>query len=174
MEGYVELSEGPAIGREILTSVAWGWAGSSAVAVLIAAGVGWLISRRLSIPLLALTGATSRMAEGELSTRAQVVRKDELGQLATSFNEMAARVENTVVTLRRFVADAAHELHTPLTALRTNLDLMVRDGESTDRRGLVERAQVEHIRGTHSRPFGWAIGPVPDRDSRGGRGASAG
>lgn len=122
--GYVELSEGPAYGRQILGSVTRGWAIASAVAVLLAAVVGWAISHTISGPLLVLTEVTARMAAGDLATRAQATkRRDELGTLARSFNRMANRVEETVVTLRRFVSDAAHEIHTPLTALRTNLEL---------------------------------------------------
>ena len=101
--GYVELSEGPAIGRDILNSVVWGWAISGAVAVVLAAGAGWLISRRLITPLLSLTQVTARMAAGDLAARASVGRSDELGQLGSAFNHMAARVEETVVTLRGHV-----------------------------------------------------------------------
>ena len=143
VEGFVELSDGPAIGRQILKSVAWGWAFSSAVAVFVAAATGWIMSRGLTAPLLALTAVTTRMAGGELSTRAQVVRKDELGQLSSSFNDMAERVENTVLTLRRFVADAAHQLHTPLTALRTNLELMSGNKDEANDRALIDRAQAQ-------------------------------
>ncbi|MBI3942845.1 MAG: HAMP domain-containing histidine kinase [Chloroflexi bacterium] len=133
--GFVELSNGPAYGRQILDSVARGWAIASAIAVLLAAGVGWLISRSISAPLLALTGTTARMAGGDLSARADVARHDELGMLARSYNDMAGQVEETVLALRRFVADAAHELHTPLTALRTNLDLMRAEMPLPTRRG---------------------------------------
>jgi hypothetical protein len=70
---YVELSDGPAIGADILRSVALGWAMSSAIAVLIAAALGWLMSRGLTSPLVSLTAATSRMADGDLSTRADVL-----------------------------------------------------------------------------------------------------
>jgi signal transduction histidine kinase len=121
--GSVQLSEGPAYGSSILASVARGWAFASAIAVLLAALIGWYISRRISAPVLALTDVTTRMTQGDLSSRADVSSGDEFGQLARSFNEMAARVEETVGTLRAFVADAAHELHTPLTALQTNLEL---------------------------------------------------
>jgi signal transduction histidine kinase len=140
--GSVKLSEGPAYGSDILTSVARGWVLASAIAVLLAAAVGWLISRRISAPVLALTDATARMAAGDLSSRANLKSQDEFGVLALSFNEMADQVEGTVTALRRFVSDAAHELQTPLTALRTNLDLTADESSGSDRRVYVERAQA--------------------------------
>lgn len=121
--GWVELSEGPAYGRQIVDTVARGWALASLLAVIVAATAGWWISRRMSAPVTALTGVTRRMAGGDLSARANITQADEYGVLGRVFNEMAGRVEGTVLTLRRFAADAAHELHTPLTALRTNLEL---------------------------------------------------
>ena len=146
--GSVKLSEGPAYGSAILQSVAQGWALASAIAVLLAAGIGWYISRRISAPVLALTEVTTHMARGDLSSRANIQSRDEFGQLALSFNEMADQVETTVTTLRRFVADASHELRTPLTALRTDLDLMLdeKDGESraafvADARTMVQRLE---------------------------------
>jgi len=143
LRGYVELSEGPAYGRDILASVAWGWAVASGAAVLLAGGVGWAISRRLSAPLLTLSEVTGHMAEGNLSARADTTRQDEFGLLAHSFNEMADRVEETVVLLRHFVADAAHELHTPLTALRTNLELAILEEGAADQLTSLERAQTQ-------------------------------
>ena len=140
---YVELSGGPAFGREILKSVALAWAIAGAVAVAVTTVAGWFISRRLTGPLIGLTLATEHMATGDLSARADIGRRDELGSLAKSFNEMAGRVEVTVLALRRFVADAAHQFHTPLTALRTNLDLMVDGKSGDDRRPVVERARAE-------------------------------
>jgi len=144
--GYVELSQGPAYGLEIVDGVAGAWAIASAVAILLAAGVGLLISRRISAPLLALTDVTTRMTAGNLTARAQVESKDEVGTLAKSFNDMANRLEETITALRRFVADAAHELHTPLTALRTNLELIVNEGSESKRQIFVERAQAQVAR----------------------------
>ena len=126
--GYVELSNGPAYGRDILLSVVWGWAVAALTAVLLAAATGMWVSRRFSAPLESLTRTTTQMAAGNLSARSGIERQDEFGLLANSFNQMADSIEAKVATLRRFVADAAHELHTPLTALRTNLELV--DGEN--------------------------------------------
>lgn len=137
--GQVRLSQGPAYGRAILRSVAWGWTLAGAVAVLLAALMGWLISRRLTQPLLALTAVTGRMAAGDLGARAEVRREDEVGALGQSFNLMATQVENTVASLRRFTADAAHELHTPLTALQTDLQLLEAGDQLRQQR--VARAQ---------------------------------
>jgi len=150
----VVLSEGPAYGNEIVGKVAWGWAIAAAVSVILAAVAGCFISRNINAPLLNLTGVTARMAGGDLSARADIVTEDEFGLLARSFNRMAEQVEETVVTLRRFVSDAAHEFHTPLTALHTNLELapdeeFVRRARAQVRRlerlaeGLLDLSRVE-------------------------------
>ena len=138
--GLIRLSQGPAYGRDILRSVASGWAVAGTVAVFLAALVGWLVSRRLTQPLQALTIVTGLMAEGDLSARADVYRSDELGFLGHSFNRMADQVENTVKSLRQFTADAAHELHTPLTALQTDLQLLA-NSDDPQQQQRVARAQ---------------------------------
>ncbi len=127
--GYVVVSGGPGYSQGILNGVAVAWAGAGAIAVLLAALVGWLASRRMSLPLMDLTGVTAQMAKGDLAVRADVKREDEFGILAKSFNEMAERLETFILTLQRFVADAAHELNTPLTALRNSLDLALEEEE---------------------------------------------
>ncbi len=146
LRGSVELSDGPAYGQEIVDSVAQAWAIAGAIAVVLAAVTGWILSRRLSKPILALTDVTTRMADGDLSTRARVSSRDEIGTLAGSFNDMADRIEETIMTLRRFVADAAHELHTPLTALQTDLELSADEEDALKRHDLIERAQSQVTR----------------------------
>ena len=140
--GAIILSDGPAYGSEIVNSVARGWLLAGTIAVLLAAAAGWLISRQISKPLLALTDVTAQMMAGDLSTRANIARQDELGALAVSFNAMADRIQEIVVTLQRFVADAAHELHTPLTALRTSLELATSEHASP----AIRRAHEQVIR----------------------------
>lgn len=121
---YIRLSEGPAFGNEIVRDVAQNSVLAGVLAVLIAVVAGGLVSQGISHPVLALVDVTRRMAQGDLAIRAEIERRDEFGLLGKTFNSMAARVEATVSTLRQFVADAAHEINTPLTALRTNLELM--------------------------------------------------
>lgn len=121
--GRVNLSDGPAYGDEILNHVTNGWIIAGFAAVLPAACAGWLVSTRIATPLTELTRITSQMSQGDLSARADVRSRDEIGALGRSFNDMASRVEETVGTLRSFVADAADELRTPLTALQASIEL---------------------------------------------------
>lgn len=141
--GTVLLSSGPAYGRQIVDRVARGWLVASSLAVAIATGAGWSVSRYISVPLLKLKMTTEAMRDGDLSVRADIHRDDELGLLAQVFNNMAQRIEETVVTLRRFVADAAHELHTPLTALQTNLELAVDEWDVQARQSYIRRAHIQ-------------------------------
>lgn len=145
--GWVRLSDGPDYGWEIVNSVTGAWLVASLVAVLVAGAAGWWISRRMSAPLVVLTEVTRRMAGGDLAVRASLQQGDEFGSLGRSFNEMAERVERTVLALSRFAADAAHELHTPLTALRTNLELAAADTRMAG--GYLERANEQLARMEH-------------------------
>jgi signal transduction histidine kinase len=140
---YVKLSEGPASGRDALVSAVVAWILAAALAVGLAALAGSLIARRIARPVVALTEASDRMAAGDLGARAPVAGGDEVGRLGESFNGMAARVETTVTSLRRFVADAAHEIGTPLTALQADLELAERKATSDDERRLVDGALTQ-------------------------------
>jgi signal transduction histidine kinase len=146
-QGSVQLSEGPAYARAALLNTVKAWGLAALLGVLIAALVGWLVAWRLSRPLLVLTEASDQMARGDLSVRTNVTRGDEVGRLASSFDSMAARVEGTVVTLRRFVADAAHEIGTPLTALQADLEIAQTHPESSVRKRFLAQAagQVERL-----------------------------
>lgn len=144
--GEVVLSDGPAYGDEILDNVMNGWILAGIAAVVLAALAGWLVSTRIATPLTELTRITSRMSEGDLSVRADVHSRDEIGVLGHSFNEMAERVEETVGTLRSFVADAAHELHTPLTALQANIELARDEHNASERTRYLARAHQQSQR----------------------------
>ncbi len=139
--GHVQLSSGLAYSRTVLRSVTWGIVLAGAIAVCFAALLGWIASRRLTQPLTSLTKSAQQMAAGDLTTRTAIKRRDELGELGRTFNQMADQVEHTVASLQRFVADAAHELHTPLTALRTRLELV----KQPDNHTTAAQQQVRHL-----------------------------
>lgn len=122
--GWLRLLEGPAFGSEIVRDVAGSSFAAGALAVLIAVVAGGLISQGISRPVLTLVDATRQMAQGNLAVRVRLTRRNEFGLLGATFNRMAEQIEATVNALRVFVADAAHEINTPLTALHTNLELV--------------------------------------------------
>lgn len=142
----LRASEGPASGAGVLRQVALAWAVAALVAVGAAALLGYLLSARLTRPLVELAAVSDRMAAGDLAARAAPHGSAELGRLAASFNTMAERVEDTVGSLRRFVSDAAHQLGTPLTALRTDLELLQDGAVDPDGRRLAERALTQEER----------------------------
>jgi two-component system, OmpR family, sensor histidine kinase MprB len=107
--------------------------GGAALASLL----GWFVARTTLAPMRRLTAAVQRVADTQdLGERIDERRRDELGILARSFNAMLAEIEQTVHKLdesarvqRRLVADASHELRTPVTSLRTNIEVLERADE---------------------------------------------
>ena len=97
------------------------------VAGVIAVLLSLFLSRRILGPVEALTAAARRMGGGDLSERVEVQSKDEIGQLAASFNDMAEGLTRLETLRRNMVTDVAHELRTPLANIRGYLEAF-RDG----------------------------------------------
>jgi len=99
------------------------WAALAGLGVAVV--VSLLISRRLAAPLRAMTTASQRISEGQYNERVPEGGGDELGQLASSFNTMAAKLEQVETMRRRLIGDVAHELRTPLTAIKGSMEGLV-------------------------------------------------
>ena len=93
-----------------------------------------LLLRQTTSPLRRLEAATRRIAEGHLDERVHLDSSDEIGRLAMSFNDMAASLESAEQAKQRMIADIAHELRTPLSAVRSALEGL--------RDGLIEPSQA--------------------------------
>jgi two-component system sensor histidine kinase MprB len=115
--------------------------------IAVAAALGRLAARRVLAPLGEVAQAVQHIGEtDDLTGRIRVHADDEVGQLATRFNSMLDRLESSRAELdesvraqRQLVADASHELRTPVTSLRTNIEVLLEGGElePDDRRRLL-------------------------------------
>jgi signal transduction histidine kinase len=92
------------------------------VVLLLGLTAGWLIARALAGPLKRLETTAGEIAHGDLDRRAPVEGTSEQRSLARSFNEMTDRLARALRAQREFVADASHQLRTPLTGLRLRLE----------------------------------------------------
>ncbi|MER6352480.1 ATP-binding protein [Streptomyces sp. NPDC001634] len=103
----------------------------SAVAVLT--GVVWLLTGRALRPVEALRAQTAEITACDLGRRLDVPPADDaLGRLARTLNDLLARLDVSTQRQRQFVADAAHELRSPLSSLHTQLEVAVRHPGSAD------------------------------------------
>lgn len=75
-------------------------------------------SRYMVRPLKHLTSATRKMAKGDFSIRLATKRKDEIGELTASFNQMAQELDSLERVRRQFVSDVSHEIQSPLTSIK--------------------------------------------------------
>jgi heavy metal sensor kinase len=100
------------------------------LAVFIIAGGGFLLLRRALTPVEQITRAAERITQNNLSERLPVARTgDELAGLSVSLNRMIARLDEGFQNSKRFVADASHDLRTPLTILRGELESLAEDSQ---------------------------------------------
>ena len=95
---------------------------SMGAAITIAVILIYIFSLRLSHPLKQIKSAASRIASGEFEKRLDIKTKDEIGDLARTFDQMAVALQNIEEMRRGFVANVSHELRTPMTSIRGFVD----------------------------------------------------
>lgn len=114
--------------------------------VFFALVLGLLIARSITRPIRELTHATQEMAQGKLNQQIPVRSKDELGELAKSFNQMSTDLTRANRARKQMTADIAHDLRNPLTVINGYLESL-QDGKlkPTPERFAVMQAEVTHL-----------------------------
>ncbi|WP_246777813.1 sensor histidine kinase [Buchananella hordeovulneris] len=124
-----------------LTTVA---AGVLLVMTVVSAGIGWLVAGRVLRPLGVVSAAARRAAAGDLSQRLTLGGpRDEVRQLADTFDSMLGSLEESFAVHQRFAANASHELRTPVATTQTMIDVALADPELTlgDAKALLRRVR---------------------------------
>jgi signal transduction histidine kinase len=105
---------------------------SLAGVTLLATAAGWLVAGRILRPVHRLTAAARAASEQNLSQRIALQGpRDELRELADTFDAMLERLDRAFSSQRQFIANASHELRTPLTVMRTAMDVVLAKPEPT-------------------------------------------
>lgn len=122
--------------RAVQRSVLWSGLAAGGLALVLGSALFYQITR----PLQTLAAAARGIARGDLGQRARPGARDEVGQVALTFNQMADSLQRYALERRHMVADIAHELRTPLSVIQGNLEAML-DG--------VLPASAEELAGLH-------------------------
>ncbi len=120
--------------QQTLSKLLGFWLVGLGVTTVASGGLGWFMSGRVLRPVRAITETARRASEQHLGERLALTgAKDELKELADTFDDMLERLDAAFATQRRFVANASHELRTPLTVMRTAIDVTLAKPSPTAR-----------------------------------------
>lgn len=132
---------------EVFVRYAW-W--TLAGLTVVGLGGGWIVAGVMLRPLRRITDAARAARDGALEHRVDLPgRRDELTELADTYDAMLARVSETVAEQERFAANASHELRTPLATMRTMLEVARADPTGIDAERLLARLDETNERAIH-------------------------
>lgn len=116
------------------------------VALLCAGGGGWILARRALKPVDRMTETARKIGAGQLNERLELAgTEDELDRLAETLNGMLGRLYDAFAEMRQFTADASHELQTPLTILRGEIEVALRSQRSPEEYAETLKSALEEI-----------------------------
>ena len=116
--------------------------GALVLLALLSGAVGWVVAGRMLAPLSTMNDAAKQAASGDLSRRLSLTGpRDEIRDLADTYDHMLDSLETSLGTYRRFAANASHELRTPLATAQTMIDVTLADpaASAEQLRSLAER-----------------------------------
>jgi signal transduction histidine kinase len=144
--GYVAWADSTRPLRDVMGTVGLSLLLGGGLVVVLALAGGLTLARRALAPVADVTDTARAIAlSGDFAARVEAGGPgDEVGELAVAFNEMLAALEQNHQALQRFLGDASHQLRTPLTTIRANVDLASRaDVPEDDRRAILADARAE-------------------------------
>lgn len=109
----------------------WAAVTEGVVGIAIAGILAWMLTARIVRPVSRIAETARSISGKGLSQRVPVSSDDELGELAATFNEMLDRLDDSFTMQQTFLADAGHELRTPITVIRGHLELIDRNPEQS-------------------------------------------
>jgi len=120
------------------------------IAILLAAGGGHFMSRKALRPVAALTAEARLISDRNLDMRLPVPRaKDEISDLSRTLNQMLERIDKAFLSVRAFTGNASHELRTPISLLRTEIEVaLYRPRDAEEYRAILSRLHAETMRMT--------------------------
>jgi two-component system, OmpR family, sensor histidine kinase MprB len=143
--GALQLGRSLASTDSVLARLRWVLLALVLGGIALAALLGRLAARHLVAPVTRVTEAARHIAQTEdLGRRIDVTSSDEVGELAMRFNAMLDTLEGSIAAQRQLVADASHELRTPVTSLRTNIEVLAESElEPAERARLIADVQAQ-------------------------------
>lgn len=144
--GIVQVGSSLESVQEVFRSFLYIFIPGMFASIIVASAVGWFLARKALQPVTEITKLAQRIGAENLSERLNIsVSHDEIGMLATTINGMIERLENSFKQIKQFTADASHELKTPLTILKGEMEIALRSKDDMEHMRAALTSSLEEI-----------------------------
>ncbi|MBI5642530.1 MAG: HAMP domain-containing protein [Deltaproteobacteria bacterium] len=131
---------------EIFHSLAYIFILGIIASIVIASAVGWFLAKKALKPVAEITKLARKIGAENLNERINVTTaQDEIGRLASTINDMIGRLEKSFKQIKQFTADASHELKTPLTILKGEMEIALRSKDNMEYMREALKSSLEEI-----------------------------